>query len=105
MAFLLRAVAAPYDTLLHQCVVQLLTWHIEGKRNWLSTVMEWIRAWDERFNLQLNPAGGGWSFVSFVWVPWDETAPQRRWRFPGQGWGYGPQLWATSDHRTEAEWR
>ena len=68
-------------------------------------VWEWIRAWDARFSLQLNPAGNGWSSVSFVWVPWDETAPQRQWRFPGQGWGYGPQQWTTSEHRTEAQWR
>ena len=63
------------------------------------------RAWDSRFGLQLNPAGGGWSSTSFAWVPWDERAPQRQWRFPGQGWGYGPQQWATSESSTEAQWR
>ena len=83
VSFLLRVVAAPLDTLLHHCVVQLYSWHLEGKRNWLSVVLEWIRAWDDRFVLQLNSAGDGWSSSSFVWVPWDETAPQRRWRFPG----------------------
>ena len=105
VSFLLRAVAAPYDTLIHQCVVQLLSWHLEGKRNWLSTVMEWIQAWDGRFGLRLNTVRDGWSSVSFAWVPWDERAPQRQWRFPGTGWGYGPQMWATSETTTEAEWR
>ena len=96
---------APFDTLLHQCVVQLYIWHLEGKRNWLSSVLDWMRAWDSRFGLQLNHAGDGWSFISFVWVPWDATAPQFQWRFPGQGWGYGPQQWPTKEFRTEAEWR
>ena len=64
-----------------------------------------MQAWDNRFKLQLNPAGGGWFSVSFVWVPWDAAAPQFQWRFPGQGWGYGPQQWTTKEFRTEAEWR
>jgi len=32
VAFFLRAVAAPYDTLLHQCVVELLRLHLAGER-------------------------------------------------------------------------
>ena len=73
--------------------------------NWLSVVIGWIQSWDVRFALQLNQAGNGWQFVSFRWVPWDEAAPQRQWRFPGQGWSLGLQQWPTSDFNTEAQWR
>lgn len=42
VGFLLRGVAAPCDTLLHQCVVQLHRWHRAGHSNWLTTVIRWL---------------------------------------------------------------
>ena len=53
VSFHLRGIAAPYDTLVHQCIVQLTKFHNAGKHNWLSVVQEWVRAWDPRFRLQI----------------------------------------------------
>ena len=104
VAFLLRAVASPCDTLLHQSLVQLLELHAAGNRNWLSTVTDWIRQWDHRFGLRLHATGQGFKAVCFVWSPWDEYAPQRQWKFPGI-WGRAPQFWLTTEFAREGGWR
>ena len=104
VAYLLRGIAAPCDMLLHQCVTQLLKWHLEGKRNWISEVIAWVQEWDRRFGLRLVPGGSGWTSVCFVWTPWIETAPQRQWKFPGR-WGFHPQVWHTTDFTSDDAWR
>ena len=103
MAFLLRAVAAPYDTLLHQCVVQLLSWHGQtklvvrcygvdpGLGQLLWSTAQPGREWLVLRQLRVGPLGR-------------KSAPAAV-EVPGAGLGYGPQQWVTSGYSTEAEWR
>jgi len=63
--YLLRCVAAPCDSLLHQCIVLLFRWHRAGHRNWLSIVMGWIQKWDSRFSLVAVDGPEGWQAVCF----------------------------------------
>jgi hypothetical protein len=106
--FLLRAIAAPCDTLVHQGMLQLFRWHREGRQNWLTHTVGWVRRWDSRFGLRVVHSHGGWGWDSLCFVPtvWDERAPQRRWRFPGTGWNDpGNQCWLTADCSTDDVWR
>ena len=77
VAFLLYAVAAPCDTLLHQCLVELMDLHGAGHPNWTTEVIKWIRRWDSRFGLRLHSAEHGRRAVCMIWTSWDESAPQR----------------------------
>jgi hypothetical protein len=106
--YLLRAVAAPCDTLLHQSMLQLFRWHREGRVNWLTHTLGWVRRWDHRFGLRVIHSHGGWAWDSLCFAPtvWDQRAPQRRWRFPGIGWNDPRnQCWLTTDHSNDDGWR
>ena len=107
VVFLLRAIAAPVGTLLHQALMQLYRLHQQGQSNWLSIMTSWIQRWDARLGLTLTDVGGGWDGLCFRPTTWDELAPQRRWRFPGglQGWADPEaQTWRTTDYVSDDAW-
>ena len=103
--FLLRRVAAPYDSLLHQCVVLLYRWHFAGHCNWLTVVMGWVQRCDARFTLRTVDGSGGWQGLCSGPTTWNEFAPQQRWRFPGLWPGRDHQVWTTKEYASEGEWR
>ena len=103
--FLLRCLAAPCDSLLHQCLVLLFHWHAAGHRNWLTVVMGWVQKWDPRSTLIAVDGPSGWQALCFGPNSWNEYAPQRRWRFPGLWPGRDHQVWTTSEYASEGAWR